>query len=123
MDFSLVRDLFESIKWDLVEVLRVFEMLFLGFVVKYNENISGDNNRVMSGKVKRGFLMVNFDIVVEVRFKVIEDKILGIDDRYECFEEMFDFIFVLFDLFNFFEELSDFFCSDLIEILVLVVLE
>lgn len=83
MDFSLVRDLFESIKWDLVEVLRVFEMLFLGFVVEYNENISGDNNRVMSGKVKRGFLMVNFDIVVEVRFKVIEDKILGIDDRYE----------------------------------------
>lgn len=83
MDFSLVRDLFESIKWDLEEVLRVFEMLFLGFVVEYNENISGDNNRVMSGKVKRGFLMVNFDIVVEVRFKVIEDKILGIDDRYE----------------------------------------
>lgn len=67
--------------------------------------------------------MVNVDIVGEVRYKVIEDKVLGIDERYERFEEMFDFIFVLLDLFNFLEELSDFFWRDLIEILVLVVLE
>lgn len=77
----------------------------------------------MSGKGKCGLLMVNVDIVGEVRYKVIEDKVLGIDERYERFEEMFDFIFVLLDLFNFLEELSDFFWRDLIEILVLVVLE
>lgn len=67
--------------------------------------------------------MVNSDIVVEARSKVIEDKIPGTDDRYERFEEMSDFTFVLPDLSNFSEELSDFLRSDLIETSALVALE
>lgn len=122
-DPSLARDLLESTKWDLAEALRAFETLSLGSAVEHNENISGDNNRVTSGKAKRGLSMVNSDIVVEARSKVIEDKIPGTDDRYERFEEMSDFTFVLPDLSNFSEELSDFLRSDLIETSALVALE
>lgn len=49
------------------------------------------------------------DIVVKVRYKVIEGDILGIDERYECFEEMFDFIFVFLDLLKYDEDFGDFF--------------
>ena len=67
--------------------------------------------------------MVNADIVVEARSKVSEDKVPGTDDRYESFEEMSDFTFVLPDLSNFSEELSDFLRRDLIETSALVALE
>ena len=121
-DPSLARDLLESTKWDVAEALRAFETLSLGSAGKHNENISGDN-RVTSGKAKRGLSMVNADIVVEARSKVIEDKVPGTDNRYESFEEMSDFTFVLPDLSNFSEELSEFLRRDLIETSALVALE
>lgn len=121
-DPSLARDLLESTKWDVEEALRAFETLSLGSSVRHNEKIS-DNNRVTSGKAKRGLSMVNADIVVEARSKVIEDKVPGTDERYERFEEMSDFTFVLPDLSNFSEELSDFLRRDLIETSALVALE
>lgn len=122
-DPSLARDLLESTKWDLEEALRAFEALSLGSAVRNNENISDDNNRVTSGKAKRGLSMVNADIVVEARSKVIKDKVPGTDERYERFEEMTDFTFVLPDLSNFSEDLSDFLRRDLIETSALVALE
>lgn len=121
-DPSLARDLLESTKWDVEEALRAFETLSLGSSVRHNEKIS-DSNRVTSGKAKRGLSMVNADIVVEARSKVIEDKVPGTDERYERFEEMSDFTFVLPDLSNFSEELSDFLRRDLIETSALVALE
>ena len=120
---SLARDLLESTKWDVEEALRAFETLSLGPAARHNENISGDNNRVTSGKGKRGLSMVNADIVLEARSKVIEDKVPGTDERYERFEEMTDFTFVLPDLSNFSEDLSDFLRRDLIETSALVALE
>lgn len=121
-DPSLARDLLESTKWDVEEALRAFETLSLGSSVRHNEKIS-DSNRVTSGKAKRGLSMVNADIVVEARSKVIEDKVPGTDERYERFEEMSDFTFVLPDLSNFSEELSDFLRRDLIQTSALVALE
>ena len=123
-DPSLARDLLESTKWNVDDALRAFETLSLGSAPRHSEETRSDNiNRATSGKAKRGLSMVNADIVVEARHKVIEDKIPGTDKRYERFEEMSDFTFVLPDLSNFSEELSDFLRRDLIETSALVALE
>lgn len=122
-DPSLARDLLESTNWKVDEALRAFETLSLGSASKQNEETNVDTNRVKSGKAKRGLSMVNTDIVVEARHKVIKDKVPGTDERYERFEEMSDFTFVLPDLSKFSEELSDFLRRDLIETSALVALE
>ena len=122
-DPSLARDLLESTKWDVDEALRAFETLSLGSSAgKHNENPSRSKPST-SGKAWRGLSMVNADIVGEARHKVIEDKIPGTDDSYERFEEMSDFTFVLPDLSNYPEDLSDFLRRDLIETSALVALE
>ena len=122
-DPSLARDLLESTKWNVDEALGVFETLSLGSSTSHSDEQRGDNNRITSGKGKRGLSMVNADIVGEARHKVIEDKVPGTDERYERFEEMSDFSFVLPDLTNFSEELNDFLRRDLIETSALVALE
>lgn len=122
-DPSLARDLLESTKWNVDEALRAFETLSLGSAARHNEELGAVNNTVTSGKAKRGLSMVNADIVGEARHKVIEDKVPGTDERYERFEEMSDFTFVLPDLSNFSEELSEFLRRDLIETSALVALE
>ena len=121
-DPSLARDLLESTKWDVDEALKAFETLSLGSAGKHNEYPSR-SKPCTSGKARRGLSMVNADIVGEARHKVIEDKIPGTVDSYERFEEMSDFTFVLPDLSNYSEDLSDFLRRDLIETSALVALE
>lgn len=121
-DPSLARDLLESTKWDVDEALRAFETLSLGSAGRHNEEPSRSRPSA-SGKARRGLSVVNADIVGEARHKVIEDEIPGTDERYERFEVMSDFTFVLPDLSNYSEDLSDFLRRDLIETSALVALE
>ena len=121
-DPSLARDLLESTKWDVDEALRAFETLSLGSASRHNEEAKRSKPPT-SGKAGRGLSMVNADIVGEARHKVIENKIPGTDEIYGRFEEMSDFTFVLPDLSNFSEDLSDFLRRDLIETSALVALE
>ena len=125
IDPSLARDLLESTNWNVDEALSAFEALSLGSSASCTQSKGhcGDDSHIASGKGKRGLSMVNADIVGEARHKVIEDKVPGTDERYERFEEMSDFTFVLPDLSNFPEELSDFLRRDLIETSALVALE
>lgn len=122
-DPSLARDLLESTNWNVDEALSAFEALSLGCSTTPSEGHCGDNNQITSGKAKRGLSMVNADIVGEARYKVMEDKVPGTNERYERFGEMSDFTFVLPDLNNFPEELSEFLRTDLIETSALVALE
>ena len=107
--------------------MRVFETLSLGSacVSKHSEGAKRPvhSSTSTSGKAGRGLSMVNADIVGEARHKVIKDKIPGTIDRYERFEEMSDFTFVLPDLSSYSEDLSDFLRRDLIETSALVALE
>ena len=125
IDPSLARDLLESTNWNVDEALSAFEALSLGSSASCTQSKGqcGDDSHIASGKGKRGLSMVNADIVGEARHKVIEDKVPGTDQRYERFEEMSDFTFVLPNLSNFPEELSDFLRRDLIETSALVALE
>ena len=122
-DPSLARDLLESTNWNVEEALSAFETLSLGSSASSHNEVPKRVKPFHSGKAGRGLSMVNADIVGEARHKVIEDKIPGTDERYEGFEGMSDFTFVLPDLSNYSEDLSDFLRRDLIETSVLVALE
>ncbi|XP_067016444.1 OTU domain-containing protein 7B-like [Acropora muricata] len=121
-DPSLARDLLESTKWDINEALKAFETLSLGSANGFKED-SKCFKPSAGGKAKRGLSMVNADIVVEARHKVIEVDTPGTNESYGRFEEMSDFTFVLPDLSNYDEDFGDFLRKDLIETSALVALE
>lgn len=121
-DPSLARDLLESTKWNMDEALKAFETLSLGSDCRHNEEPKQFEPSA-GGKGRRGLSIVNADIVVKARHKVIEGDIPGTDERYERFEEMSDFTFVLPDLSKYDEDFGDFLQKDLIETSALVALE
>ena len=122
IDPSLARDLLVSTNWDLDKALSAFETLSLGCPSKGN-NDSKDTKNDTSGKTHRGLSIVSADIVVKARHRVIEDDVPGTDERYECFEKMSEYTFVLPNLSNFSGDFSEFLWRDLIETSTLVALE
>ena len=127
-DRGLARDLLLSTQWNYESALKSFQDLALGSVASNTENsptkqeVKTRNQSAKSGKL-RGISVVNTDIVFEARNKVIKGDILGTDERYEHFEEMPNYTFVLPDLSKFPEEMGDFLRRDLIETSTLVSLE
>lgn len=125
---GLARDLLHNTQWDYENALRSFRDLTLGSVGDNNdddsptETVKTRSPSAKFGKL-RGISVVNSDIVLEARSKVLKGDILETDKKYEHFEEMPNYTFVLPDLSNFPEDLADFLRRDLIETSTLVALE
>jgi hypothetical protein len=117
-DPSFARDLLEGKKWDFDEALKAFQEFSLG-----SPGSSGTKQKAKTTKPQRGISVVNSDIVLQARTKVLEKDSPGTDSQYECFEEMARFTFVLPDLSSHSQGFADFLREDLIETSALVALE
>ena len=127
---DLARDLLRSSQWKYEIAVKSFQDMTLGSVSSVSESDDSPSKettktRCSSAKVGklRGISVVNSDIVSEARSKVIKGDILETDERYEHFETMPNYTFVLPDLSKFPEDLADFLRRDLIETSTLVALE